>query len=81
MLKIKLKGQAKEAIRGNLWSIMTILIMVCVAQIVLSYVTSWAGGVGSLLITGSCSLAMAMIFLRLISKHQKPQIEDILLGF
>jgi uncharacterized membrane protein len=81
MERSELKRQAKEAIKGNLWAIVAILIVVYVAQMALSYATFWAGGIGSLLISGSVSISVAMIFLKLLKKHKKPQVEDVLLGF
>jgi len=81
MQQSALKFKAKEAIRGNLWSIVAILIVAYVVQMALSYLTFFAGGVGSLLVAGPISISLAMIFLKLLHDHKKPQVEDILLGF
>lgn len=75
------KNQAKIAIKGKLWTIIAIFIVVYLAQAVLGYITFWAAGVASLLITGSTTLALAMIFLELLKEHQRLQIRDLLLGF
>lgn len=77
-----LKKQARETIKGKLWTLVAISIAVYFGEGILSWATSWAGagGVGGLLVSGSVSLSLAMIYLGLY-KNRKPQLEDILLGF
>ena len=76
-----LKRQAKEAIKGNLWTLVAIFLVAYFVQLILGYATFWAGGVAGLLVAGSVTLSMAATFLRLLKKQRKPQIEDLLLGF
>ncbi|MCL1929961.1 DUF975 family protein [Candidatus Saccharibacteria bacterium] len=81
MERAVLKSKAKQAIKGNLWMIAAIFIVVFTSQMLLAYITSFVGGVVGLLLAGSITLALAMIFLELVKKHRKPQVEDLLFGF
>lgn len=84
MDRIQLKSMAKEQIKGKIWNLLAVMLIV--------YVIAWAAGlilgkvpyVGALIAVVAVipfSLSLAKIYLGVVNEDKKPQIVDAFVGY
>jgi uncharacterized membrane protein len=78
MNRAELKNQAKKAIDGNIFMLLAITLLVGAATSILTYITL---GLGALFVAGGIQMSMTAIYLRMLAKKKKPEIEELKFGF
>lgn len=81
MDRASMKTHAKEQIKGKIFTLLAIYIIVGLVSGLIGMVLGPLGGIATLLITGSITLAESFIFLGITNKSRMPKIEDLLFGF
>ena len=76
-----MKEHAKEQIKGKIFTLLAIYIIIMAANMVISFVLGSISGIITLLIAGPIALAEAFIYLGITKKSRMPKIEDLLIGF
>lgn len=80
MDRATLKNTAKKIIKNRVFTLFAILLLVEFATSIIGAIPV-VGGIVMILITGSVTLSLAYIFLRLAEKNKNPEIEDVIYGF
>lgn len=75
-----LKTLAKQKIKGQIFMLFVIILLIEIALCVIGLVPM-VGGIITLLISGAITLSITNIYYQLVVKNKAPQIEDILYGF
>jgi uncharacterized membrane protein len=78
MDRAELKAKARERMQGKIG---ILLLLALVAWVAVAAITAVSFGLGSLLITGSIQLAFCIVFLKILTKDQRPKVSDLLDGF
>ena len=81
MDRVSMKEHAKEQIKGKIFTLLAIYIIIAAANMVISFVLGSISGIVTLLIAGPIALAEAFIYLGITKKSRMPKIEDLLIGF
>ena len=81
MDRISIKQHAKEQIKGKIFSLLAIYLVIIAASWVIDLILGPIAGIASLLLGGSVTYSMASIYLGIVKKSNVPQVEDLLRGF
>ena len=81
MDRASMKTHAKEQIKGKIFTLLAIYIIVGLASGLIGMVLGPLGSIATLLITGPITMAESFIFLGITKKSRMPKIEDLLFGF
>ncbi|MCL2110456.1 DUF975 family protein [Microgenomates group bacterium] len=78
MNRKELKTRARATIKGKIWMVLAITLIVGIG---VSLIGQFTYGLGTLLVTGSIMISLAVIFLKMVQEDRKPELGDILIGF
>ena len=81
MDRISIKEHAKEQIKGKIFQLLAIYLVIGAASMVISLVFGPISGIINFLIGGPIAYAMATIYLGIVKKSRTPDIDDLLMGF
>lgn len=81
MDRASMKEHAKEQIKGKIFTLLAIYIIIFAVNMVISTVLGPISGIASFLIAGAIAFAEALIYLGITKKSRMPKIEDLLAGF
>ncbi len=84
MNRITLKERAKEQIRGKIWDLLLITLIVSLISGVVNGILALipgVGTVGTLVVTAPLSISVCKIYLDLVNYGKKPEIADIFYGY
>lgn len=81
MDRVSMKTHAKEQIKGKIFTLLAIYIIIALATGIIAFVLSPIAGLISMLIAGPLTYSQTVIFLGITNKSRMPKIEDLLLGF
>ncbi len=84
MDRITLKERAKEQIRGKIWDLLLVTIIVSLINAIANGILMLIPGVGSLaalVITTPMTLSLIKIHLDLVNEDKRPQIADVFYGY
>ena len=80
MDRVAIKARAKEQIKGKIFTLLAIYIIISLVMGVIGLVPV-AGSVAAIIIAGPVTYAFAKFYLDIVRKGIEPKIEDILIGF
>jgi len=80
MDRVAIKTHAKEQIKGKIFTLLAIYIIVALALGVIGVIPA-VGGIAGIIVAGPIAYAFSKIYLAITKKGIEPKIEDILAGF
>ncbi len=84
MDRIQLKSLAKEQIKGKIWNLLAVMLIIYVITWAASLILGRVPYVGALIATVAVipfSLSLARIYLAVVNEDKKPQIVDAFVGY
>lgn len=79
MTRVELKSAAKEQIKGNIWTLFLMMLIVVALAFVCNLIP-YVGGIISFIITPAFSISLCMAYLKL-TKQEKVEVGDVFEGF